>query len=489
MPARAQTAFDQATVDDVRDVQQTTCCVVGGGPGGMILALLLARQGIPVTLLEAHQDFDRQFRGDTLHPVILEILDQIGLADRLHQLRHAKLEGAAIATASGPRTIFNLGWLKTRFPYIMLIPQEDFLDFLAAEARQYPCFRLVMGANVQRLIEEDGVIRGVRYPVAGGCHEVRAVLTIGADGRFSRVRHLAGLRPVTTSPPFNILWFRLPRLPEDTDSFAPTATLCQRQMQSQGVTLPTEEGFRLLVRGSGYPEPWLGVHGRGGRGQMLVAIDRLTHWQMGYFLRSKQHYQKLHAAGMDAFRRSVVEVEPRFAPHMAHLTDWHQLSSSFLIVEGSRCRRWYRPGLLLIGDAAHTMTPAAGAGIKYAVEDAVVAANVLAGPLKARRVRLRDLAAVQRQREIPTRLIQAVGAFAQKSFLRRLLSPREAVHLPALFLLAPIPLLRNIFPRFMAFGLWKVRVKGVPPDGSPALHSSRAVARSGSPVICKAKLA
>src|SRR5262249_13964450 len=161
-------------------------------------------------------------------------------------------------------------------------------------------------------------------------------------------------------------------------------------------------------------------------------------------------------AGMDAFRRLVVELEPRFAPHMRHLTDWRQLSSSFLTVEGSRCRRWYRPGLLLIGDAAHTMTPAAGAGIKYAVEDAVVAANVLAEPLESRVVRLRDLAAVQRQREIPTRLIQAVGAFAQKTFLRRMLSPRGAPRPPGFFLLAPIPLLRNIFPRFMAFGLWRV---------------------------------
>ena len=193
---------------------------------------------------------------------------------------------------------------------------------------------------------------------------------------------------------------------------------------------------------------------------MLVAIDRLTHWQMGYFLRSKQHYQELHTAGIDAFRRSVIELEPRFARHMDHLTDWQQLSMSFLTVESCRCRRWYRPGLLLIGDAAHTMTPAAGAGIKYAVEDAVVAANVLAKPLKAGQVRLRQLAAVQRQREIPTRFIQAMGAFAQKNFLRPLLSPQGALRPPPFFLLAALPVLRNIFPRLAAFGLSKVRVKG-----------------------------
>jgi 2-polyprenyl-6-methoxyphenol hydroxylase-like FAD-dependent oxidoreductase len=440
-------------------VHHTTCCVVGGGPGGMILALLLARQGIPVTLLEAHPDFDRQFRGDTLHPAILEILDQISLADRLHQIRHAKLEGGAILTARGPRVFMDFRRVKTRFPYIMLIPQEEFLDFLAAEARNYPSFRLVMGANVQRLIDENGVVRGVRYRGPGGWHEVRALLTVGADGRFSTIRHLAGFKPVTTSPPFNILWFRLPRLPEDTQSFAPTATFSQGTMESPGAGLPTGEGFRIRARGSGYPEPWLGVHGRMGRGQWLVGIDRLSHWQMGYFLRSKEHYQELHAAGIEAFRRSVVEIEPRFAPHLARLTDWHELASSFLTVEGSRCRRWYRPGLLLIGDAAHTMTPAAGAGIKYAVEDAVVAANVLTEPLKAGRVRLPDLAAVQRQREIPTRFIQAAGAFAQKSLIRRLLNPRATLQLPGLFLLAAGPLLRRIFPRLMAFGLWKVRVK------------------------------
>jgi 2-polyprenyl-6-methoxyphenol hydroxylase-like FAD-dependent oxidoreductase len=459
MTLAARSTSGQATVEDIVDVQETRCCIVGGGPGGMILALLLVRQGIPVTLLEAHQDFNRQFRGDTLHPAILEILDQIGLADRLHQLRHAKIEGGAFPTPRGPRTIFDLHWIKTRFPYVMLIPQEEFLDFLAAEARKYPAFRLVLGANVQQLIEENGVVRGVRYLAPGGWHEVRALLTVGADGRFSRIRHLAGFTPVTTSPPFNILWFRLPRLPEDITSFAPAPTFSQASTQSPGASLAAGEGFRILARGSGFPEPWLGLQGRIGSGQMLVGIDRLSHWQMGYFLRSKQHYQELHAAGIDAFRRSVVEIESRFAPHMAHVTDWHQLSSSFLTVEGSRCRRWYRPGLLLIGDAAHTMTPAAGAGIKYAVEDAVVAANLLADPLKAGRVSVRDLAAVQRRREIPTRVIQAVGAFAQKTFLRRMLTAGRRPRPPAIFFLGLIPLLRKVVPRFMAFGLWKVRVK------------------------------
>src|SRR6266511_4009152 len=204
----------------VRDVQQTACCVVGGGPGGMLLALLLARRGVPVTLLEAHQDFDRIFRGDTLHPALLEILDEIGLAEKLHRLPHVKWYGPVIQAADGPFVPVDFRRLKTRFPYIFLIPQEKFLDFLAEEVRQYPAFRLVMGANVQRLVAEDGVVRGVRYRSDDGWHEVRATLTVGADGRFSKVRHLAGFKPVKTSPPIHVLWFRLPRLPDDPQTFA-----------------------------------------------------------------------------------------------------------------------------------------------------------------------------------------------------------------------------------------------------------------------------
>jgi 2-polyprenyl-6-methoxyphenol hydroxylase-like FAD-dependent oxidoreductase len=418
-----------------------------------------------VTLLEAHPDFDRQFRGDTLHPAILEILDQIGLTERLHQLPHAKVEGGAFPTERGLRTAFNLAWIRTRFPYIMLMPQEKFLDFLAAEAQKYPSFRLVMGANVQRLIEEGGSIRGVRYRTADGWHEVCALLTVGADGRFSMIRRLAGMKPVITSPPFNILWFRLPRLPEDTQAFGPASTFSEASASGRNPVSPSNrvsgaaDGYPLVARGRGYPQPWLGIQFRIRRGHMLVGIDRLTHWQMGYFLRSKEHYQELHAAGIEAFRRTVVELEPRFAPNIAHLADWQQLSASFLTVESSRCPHWYKPGLLLIGDAAHTMSPAAGAGIKYAIEDAVVAANVLAEPLRAGQVRLRHLAKVQRKREIPTRFIQALGAFAQKTFLRRFLSPNGKPRPPFFLLLAPIPVLRKLIPRVMAFGLWKVRVK------------------------------
>src|SRR5262245_39821944 len=176
--------------EQVLDVRRTSCCVVGGGPGGMMLALLLARRGVPVTLLEAHHDFDREFRGDTLHPAILEILDQVGLADRLLRVPHVKWFGPTFLTDAGRFKPFDLSKLRTKFPYIALMPQELFLEFLAGEARRYPHLRLVMGANVQRLVEDGGAIRGARYRSDDGWHEVRATLTVAADGRFSRVRKL-----------------------------------------------------------------------------------------------------------------------------------------------------------------------------------------------------------------------------------------------------------------------------------------------------------
>lgn len=413
-------AAEHEAVEQVVDVMETACCVVGGGPGGMTLALLLARRGVSVTLLEAHPTFERDFRGDTIHPGLLEILDEIGLADRLHEVQHVKVYGPTLPFANGQALVFDLRQLlrNTRFPYIMWLPQERFLDFLSGEARKFPTFRLVMGANVQRLVEEDGAVRGVRYRSADGWHEVRAPVTVGADGRFSRVRKLAGLKATQTSSPVELLWFRLPRLANDPP-------------------------------GTGIISP------RFGRGKVLFMIDRADHWQVGYFFPAG-HYQELHAAGVDAMRRNIVELEPRFAANVEALTDWHQFN--LLSVASNRCRRWYKPGLLLIGDAAHTMTPFAGSGIKYAMEDGVVAANLLAGPLKAGRVRVRDLAEVQRRREWPTRVIQAFGAVGL-SAMGRALRSRNTLGVPRFIrLLFGTPVLSRLVARLFAFGFWRVHV-------------------------------
>ncbi len=405
--------------EEILDVRETSCCIVGGGPGGMMLALLLARRSVPVTLLESHATFERDFRGDTIHPGLLEILDEIGLADRLHERQHVKMYGPSLPGSD--ELLFDLRRLvpNTRFPYILWTPQQIFLEFLAEEASKYPAFHLVMGANVQRLIEDNGSVRGVRYRSADGWHEVRAPLTVGADGRFSRVRKLAGFKPITTSSPVELLWFRLPRLPDD-----PPAT---------GVATP-----------------------RFGKGHLLLMIDRADHWQAGIFFPAGD-YQKLHAAGVEGIRQTIVGMEPLLAGNVEHLTDWKQFT--LLSVASNRCERWYKPGLLLIGDAAHTMTPFAGSGIKYAIEDAVVAANLLAEPLRQGTACVRDLSQVQRRRELPTRVIQGLGAVALGQLGRALRSGNRLGAPRFVRLLFGLPILGKLIAKLFAFGIWRVHVE------------------------------
>ncbi|MGH1393061.1 MAG: FAD-dependent oxidoreductase [Trichormus sp.] len=400
------------TNHDIVDVQTTDCCIVGGGPAGAVLALLLARQGISVILLEAHRDFDRDFRGDTIHPSVMEIMAELGLSDRLLQLPHTKLRQLRIKTPENTTTLADFSRLKTPYPYITMLPQVKFLEFITQEAQKYPTFQLVMGANVQELIVEHSVIQGVRYRGGGGWHEVRAILTVGADGRHSKLRQLGNFTTIETSPPMDVLWFRLPRQPEDGE----------------------------------------GGMGRFANGQIVAMLDRGDQWQLAYVI-PKGGYQKLRAEGLESFKTSVVQVIPELANRIDNLQDWSQVA--FLAVESSRVQRWYHPGLLLIGDAAHVMSPVGGVGINYAIQDAVVAANVLTKPLQNHHLELSDLAQVQQRRELPTRMIQALQTLIQKRVFAPILSSHRSFQPPAWLRL---PILRDLPARIIALGVFPVHV-------------------------------
>lgn len=401
--------------------QANRCCIVGGGPAGAMLGLLLARRGVPTTVLEMHKDFDRDFRGDTVHPSTLEILDQLGLADSVHKLPSSKISGPTLLTSRGPFMPFDLRRLKTKYPYILMVHQRDLLALLTAEAKKYRGFQLLMGANVVDLIRRDDVVRGVRYQCNDNVHELHALLTVGADGRFSRVRHLAGIEWVRTSSPMDVLWFRLPHVTEDVD-----------------------------VPG--------GAFGGFGRGHIIGGFDRKDCWQVALVI-AKNSYQSQCRQGLETLRRLILEIEPRLTKHVESLQDWRQIS--LLSVEPGRCLRWYKPGLLLIGDAAHPMSPVGGVGINYAVQDAVVASNLLSESLLHRSISTDQLRAVQSKRQWPIRIIQGFQTQIQNRVIARALEAREqqSLHIPwAVRAFTRIPILRDLPPRIMALGVVRVHV-------------------------------
>jgi 2-polyprenyl-6-methoxyphenol hydroxylase-like FAD-dependent oxidoreductase len=390
---------------------ETRCCIAGGGPAGMMLGLLLARAGVDTVVLEKHADFLRDFRGDTVHPSTLEVMHELGVLDDFLRRPHQEIRTLRARFGDMEVTVADFSHVPTRCKFIALMPQWDFLDFIAERARRYPCFDLRMQAEVTGVIEDGGRVAGVRATTPEGPVEVHADMIVGADGRSSRVRDLAQLEVDDLGAPIDVLWLRLSRRPGD-------------------------------------PGQLMGVFDRG---RIFVMIDRGDYWQCGFVI-PKGGLDALRRRGLDRFRTDIVEIAPFLHDRVAGIRDWDDVR--LLTVKIDRLRRWYRSGLLCIGDAAHAMSPIGGVGINLAVQDAVAAANICARPLAERSLSIEDLRRVQRRRQLPTRIIQALQVFLQERFISRALGAEDPITPPLpVRLIRRYPFLRRVPARLVGVGL------------------------------------
>ena len=401
-----------------------TCCIVGGGPAGMMLGYLLARAGIEVLVLEKHFDFLRDFRGDTVHPSTLEVMHELGLLDEFLKRPHQKQVRQIRARIGGDEIVLgDLSLLSTHCRFMVMMPQWEFLDFLAEQARRHPTFHLRMETEVTGLIEENGRIVGIRGNAPAGPVEVRADLLVGADGRNSVVRDCSGLPVEDLGAPTDVLWMRLSKHTDDPELFF-------------------------------YAD----------RGKALFLTDRGDYWQCGVPA-PKAAIAEMQAKGIEDFRAAIVELAPFLQDRVAELRDWNDLK--LLTVRVDRLPQWHRPGLVCIGDAAHAMSPVGGVGINLAIQDAVAAANILAGPLREGAVSAGDLAKIQRRRAFSTRLTQRVQALIQKRLVGRGLRNPGPTRLPWLIrLLERTTLPCRVRNRVIAVGIRPEHVKT--PDASNA---------------------
>jgi 2-polyprenyl-6-methoxyphenol hydroxylase-like FAD-dependent oxidoreductase len=399
------------------DQVSVCCCIAGGGPAGIMLGLLLARAGVDVLVLEKHADFLRDFRGDTIHPSTLEVMHELGLLADLLKLPHQKAPRLNARVGGLSLTVADFTHLPTRCRFIAFLPQWDFLNFLADRATRYPAFSLRMRAEVTGLIEEAGGVVGLQAMTPNGPLDVRTSLVVAADGRHSIVRERAGLQVDEFGVPMDVLWFRLSRHPGDAED--PVAR------------------FEM--------------------GRIFIMLNRGDYWQCGFVI-PKGSLDQLHARGLQAFRDGIAMLAPFAADRVGELRDWDAIK--LLTVRVDRLPRWYRPGLLCIGDAAHAMSPVGGVGINLAIQDAIAAANLLATPLRAGRLTTEDLRRVQQRREWPTRITQRFQIFVQNRVIRRVLGRVEQLSPPlVLRLLARFPFLRRIPARLIGIGFRPEHVK------------------------------
>ncbi|ODR99888.1 hypothetical protein AUC68_01800 [Methyloceanibacter methanicus] len=387
-----------------------SCAIAGGGPAGVMLGYLLARAGVKVVVLEKHEDFFRDFRGDTIHPSTLEVMYELGLLDAFLKLPHEKVEHLSAEIGDRTVQIADFTHLPTVAKYIAFMPQWDFLDFLAAEGKKNPNFDLHMGADVDELLTEGGKVVGLKAATHDGDLEVRADLVVGTDGRHSTVRSLARLEVEDIGAPMDVLWMRISRKPEDGDD----------------------------------------TFGRIEPGRFFIMINRGDYWQCAYVI-PKGGFNQLRRKGLESFRLAIMALKPSLGARVRELETWDDVK--LLSVKVDRLKKWYRPGLLCIGDAAHAMSPIGGVGVNLAVQDAVATANILALPLLERNVAEADLARVQKRRTLPVKLTQRMQVFLQDRVISNVLSASEITEIPfPLRMLNDFPLLRRIPGRIVGLG-------------------------------------
>jgi len=396
------------TVGSVSDT--TTCAIVGGGPAGLFLGLMLARAGVDVTVLEKHADFLRDFRGDTVHPVTLRLLDELGLFERFDRLPHSVVEKGEFGVDGQLYTMVDFRRLHQPHPYVAMVPQWDLLDLIADAAQDEPSFTLRMQSEVTGLLREGDKVTGVRYTGPDGPGELRTDLTVGCDGRTSVVRRDAGLPTREYPVPFDVWWFRLPRGESGQFSLIPR-------------TMP---------------------------GRAVVMIPREDYFQIAYLI-PKGSDAELRARGLESFQRELAELIPESSP--AAITTWDDVK--LLDVRLDRLRRWHDNGVLCIGDAAHAMSPVGGVGINLAIADAVATAGLLAEPLRTHQLTTKQLAAVRRRRIVPTVATQTLQRVLHRVLLASVLQGHEAARPPAalLKLLQRVPQLTAVPAYIIGVGL------------------------------------